>query len=155
MFFRSFFFYQSFLYEWCLCDLVVMCFFVTNQIFIYIYNYDAWDSAEMPVWGQKEWDRKSGPNDYLIENKSNVGGCSENTQIETFRFCRCVLPFCLSFCVPAMIFLSHDKGVKKTSFLCLGVVGFYKNKYYLITTKETGDKYPFVESMFVDELLGG
>jgi len=109
----------------------------------------------MPVWGQKEWDRKSGPNDYLIENKSNVGGCSENTKVETFRFCRCVLPFCLSFCVPAMIFLSHDKGVKKTSFLCLGVVGFYKNKYYLITTKETGDKYPFVESMFVDELLGG
>lgn len=46
-----------------------------------------------------------------------------------------------------MIFLSHDKGVKKTSFLCLGVVGFYKNKYYLITTKETGDKYPFVESV--------
>lgn len=60
--------------------LVVMCFFVTNQIFIYIYNYDAWDSAEMPVWGQKGWDRKSGPNDYLIENKSNVGGCSENTK---------------------------------------------------------------------------
>lgn len=72
-------------------------FFVTNQIFIYIYNYDAWDSAEMPVWGQKEWDRKSGPNDYLIENKSNVGGCSENTQIETFRFCRCVV-FCLFVC---------------------------------------------------------
>ena len=63
-------------------------------------------------------------------------------------------------------FVCHDlifvtrQGREKDKFLCLGVVGFYKNKYYLITTKETGDKYPFVESVVpqlrvFDELLGG